>query len=47
MQEIRSKRCSKYGEPGHYKNTCKNPRADFNDYEGDVVPFEDLLRGNS
>jgi len=24
-QGVQSKRCSKYGEVGHYKNTCRNP----------------------
>ena len=47
-QGVRSKTCSKCGEPGHYKNTCRNPRADFDDDdEGDLVAFEDLLGGNS
>jgi len=47
MQGVRLKRCSKCGEPGHYKNTCRNLRADFNDDdEGYVVPFEELLGGN-
>ena len=41
------KRRSKCGEVGHYKNTCRNPRADFDaDYKGDVVAFDDLLGGN-
>jgi len=40
------KRCSKCHETGHYKNTCRNPRADFDtDYEGNVVAVEDLLGG--
>jgi len=31
---VRSKICSKCGELGHYKNTCRNPRTDFDaDYE--------------
>ena len=47
-QGVRSKRCSKCGEPGHYKYTCRNPRAAFDaDYEGDVVAVKDLLGGNS
>ena len=41
------KRCSKCGDIGHYKNTCRNPRVDFDaDYVGDVVAVEDLLGGN-
>ena len=46
-QGVRLKRCSKCGEHGHYKNTCRNTWADFdaND-KGDVVLVEDLLGGN-
>ena len=41
---MRLKRCSKCCELGHYKNTCRNPRANFDaDYEADVVAVEDLL----
>jgi len=41
------KRCSKCGEMGHYKNTCRSPRADFDvGYEGDVVAINDLLDEN-
>ena len=46
-QGARLKRCSKCGEPGHYKNTCRNPRADFHDDDdGYIVPFEELVGGN-
>jgi len=46
-QGARLKRCSKCGEPGHYTNSYRNPRADFDDDdEGYVVPFEELLGGN-
>jgi len=32
------KRCSKCDQVGHYKNTCRNPQADFDiDYKGDLV----------
>ena len=32
---------------GHYKNTCRNLRADFDaDYEGDVVVIDNLLDRN-
>ena len=44
---LKARRCSKCGESGHYKNTCRNPRADFDaDYPGDVVSAEELLSGN-
>lgn len=47
QQGVQSKRCSKCSEVGHYKNTCRNPRADFDaDYEGDLVDVADLLGGN-
>ena len=47
-QGVRTKRCSKCHETGHYKNTCRNPRADFDaDYEGDLVAVEDLLGGTA
>ena len=37
-QGVQLRRCSKCRELGHYKNSCRNPRADFDaDYEGDVV----------
>jgi len=40
MQGTRSRRCSKCGEVGHTRRTCRNPRADFNsNYEGDVVEW--------
>jgi len=46
MQGTTSRRCSKCGEVGHTRWTCRNPRADFNlNYEGDVVAVEDLLDG--
>uniref|UniRef100_A0A7C8YUM5 CCHC-type domain-containing protein n=1 Tax=Opuntia streptacantha TaxID=393608 RepID=A0A7C8YUM5_OPUST len=46
-QGVRTNRCSKCHEPGHKRNTCRNPRADFDaDYEGDLVSVEDLLGGN-
>ncbi|KAJ8430623.1 hypothetical protein Cgig2_021585 [Carnegiea gigantea] len=46
-QALKPRRCSKCGDLGHYKNTCRNPRADFDaDYPGDVVPVEDLFRGH-
>ena len=46
-QGVQLRRCSKCRELGHYKNSCRNPRADFDaDYEGDVVAVEDLLGGN-
>ena len=35
------------GEVGHTRRTCRNPHVDFNsNYEGDVVPVEDLLDGS-
>ena len=41
------KRCSKCGQVGLYKSTCRNSRADFNaKYEGDLVTIEDLLGEN-
>jgi len=46
-QRVRPRRCSKCHELGHYKSTCRNPRADFDDdYPGDVVTADDLLQGN-
>ena len=45
---VKVQRCSKCGEEGHYRNTCRNPRADFDEgYEGDVVQFEDLFGADS
>jgi len=47
-QGVRLKTCSKCGEAGHYKNTCRNPRANFDaDYEDDLIAVEDLLLRNS
>jgi len=47
-QDVKLRRCSKYGKEGHYRNTCRNPRANFNaGYKGDVVHVEDLLRGEA
>ncbi|KAJ8432145.1 hypothetical protein Cgig2_006847 [Carnegiea gigantea] len=46
-QDKKVQRCSKYGEVGHTRHTCHNPRAYFNPtYEGDVVEVEDLLDGS-
>ena len=46
-QRVRVHRCSKCHEIGHYKNTCRNPRADFDDhYAGDVVSGDDLVVGH-
>lgn len=46
-QGLKARRCSKCGDLVHYKNTCRNPRADFDvDYPSDVVPVEDLFSGN-
>ncbi|KAJ8435759.1 LOW QUALITY PROTEIN: hypothetical protein Cgig2_003181 [Carnegiea gigantea] len=46
-QGVQARRCSKCGEVGHYRNTCRNPRADFNaDETNVVVPVEDLFEGN-
>ncbi|KAJ8424121.1 hypothetical protein Cgig2_009705 [Carnegiea gigantea] len=45
-QGTRSRRCSKCGEIGHTRRTCRNPRADFDaNYEGDIVEVEALLDG--
>ncbi|KAJ8433208.1 hypothetical protein Cgig2_023160 [Carnegiea gigantea] len=39
-QGVKARRCSKCGELGHYKNTCRNSRADVDaDYVGDIVPI--------
>ena len=47
MQGLKARRCSKCGETGHYKNTCRNPWANFDaDYPDDVVNAEELLVGN-
>ena len=44
---MKAQRFSKCGETGDYKNTCRNPRANFDaDYPSDVVSAEDLLSGN-
>ena len=46
-QRVRPRRCSKCHDLGHYKNTCRNPRANVDDdYLRDVVTTEDLLQGN-
>ncbi|KAJ8438307.1 hypothetical protein Cgig2_018787 [Carnegiea gigantea] len=46
-QDKKVRRCSKCGEVGHTRYTCRNPRADFNaSYEGDVVEVEDLFDGS-
>ncbi|KAJ8423414.1 hypothetical protein Cgig2_032664 [Carnegiea gigantea] len=43
-QGVKARRCSKCGELGHYKNTCRNPRADVDaDYVGDIVPVEEFM----
>ena len=40
--------CSKCHETGHYKNTCRNPRADFDDDDPSVVVgADDLFMGTS
>ena len=46
-QRVKVHKCSKCHEVGHYKNTCYNPRVEFDDdYAGDVVSGDDLLVGN-
>jgi len=46
-QGITCRRCSKCGEVGHTRRTCRNPHADFNsNYEGDVIAIADLLDGS-
>ncbi|KAJ8429581.1 hypothetical protein Cgig2_023787 [Carnegiea gigantea] len=46
-QGVQVLKCSKCGEVGHYRNTCRNPRADFNaDETTVVVPVEDLFKSN-
>jgi len=46
-QGLKSCRCSKCGDLGHYMNACRNPFADVDaDYPGDVVAVEDLFSGN-
>ena len=46
-QGLKPRRCSKCGDLGHYKNTCRNLRADVDaDHPGDVVAVEDVFRGN-
>ena len=40
-------RCSKCHKTGHYKNTCRNPRVDFDDDDPRfIVSVEDLLLEN-
>ncbi|KAJ8429410.1 LOW QUALITY PROTEIN: hypothetical protein Cgig2_025597 [Carnegiea gigantea] len=47
MQGTKPQRCSKYGEVGHTRRTCRNPHADFEaSYEGNVVEVKDLLNGS-
>jgi len=47
-QGVKLQRCSKCKQEGHYRNTCRNPRADFDaGYDGDVVHVEDLLWGDA
>jgi len=41
-QGVKVRRCSKCGEEGQYRNTCRNSGADF-----DVVQFEDLFGADS
>jgi len=37
-QGVKLRRCSKCREEGHYGNTCRNPRADFDaGYKADIV----------
>ena len=44
---IQVRKCSKCREVGNYRNTCRNPRADFNTDETTVVVLvEDLFEGN-
>ena len=43
-QGTTSRRCSKCGDVGHTRRTCRNPRVDFNsNHEGGVMAVEDLL----
>jgi len=43
-QGVQMRRCSKCGEGGHYRSTCRNPRADFNaDDRGVLITVEDLF----
>jgi len=43
-QGVKLRRCSKCKEEGHYRNTCRNPRADVDAvYDGHVVHYEDFL----
>ena len=45
-QRVALRRCSKCHETGYYKNTCRNPRADFDvDDPGVAVSAEDLFLG--
>ena len=47
-QRVKLRRCSNCGEEGHYRNTCRSPRADFSSvYDGHVVVMEDLLVGEA
>jgi len=47
-QGVKLRRCSNSAEEGHYRNTCRNPYADFHSgYEGAVVHMEDLLGGEA
>ena len=46
-QGIQLWKCSKCEEVGHYRNTWRNPCADFNADETTVLmPMEDLFEGN-
>jgi len=47
MQGTRSRRCSKCGEVGHTRCTCRSPHAHLDgNCAGDVVEVEDLLDGS-
>ncbi|KAJ8432093.1 hypothetical protein Cgig2_001174 [Carnegiea gigantea] len=47
-QGVQIRRCSKCGEGGHYRSTCRNPRSDFNaDNRGVLVAVEDLFDGHN
>ena len=46
-QRVAVRRCSKCHETGHYKNTCHNLRANFDDGDpGVVVCADDMFMGN-